>query len=331
MSAPFSPMLRVAGPGGFFSALGATLAAASLASAGLAADGRPRMLLLDAALSGTAVVAVGERGTILRSSDHARTWRPAASGARATLTGVSFAPGADAALGWAVGHDALILHTRDGGRTWSRQYQGEDLQDSFLDVLALDSQRAIAVGAYGLCVLTADGGKTWARRKIIPEDAHLNRISRGAAGEICLAGERGTLLRGTDTGDTWRALRAPYDGSFYGLVAVGAPPRAPGGLALVAYGLEGRAFRSDDGGETWRRLENRESVLLATCLEDAAGLTFAGNSPTPFHQAGDALAAAPRAVFRGSVAELIRLADGNLFAVGEAGAEVFTTAWQPLR
>src|SRR5690348_14980118 len=134
----------------FLTLLGAFAFCASLVSA---ADVRPRMLLLDAALSGQAVVTVGERGTILRSSDNARTWQRAPSGTRATLTGIAFAP-AFAKSGWAVGHDALILATTDGGLTWAKQFQGDDLQDSFLDVIALDEKRAIAIGAYALYAQT---------------------------------------------------------------------------------------------------------------------------------------------------------------------------------
>lgn len=293
----------------------------------------PRMLLLDAARSGRDVIAVGERGTILRSTDHARTWQRVPSGTRATLTGISFAAGAEQS-GWAVGHDAIILASTDGGRTWAKQFQGDDLQDSFLDVLAVDAQRVIAVGAYGLYLQTADGGKTWTRRKVIDDDAHLNRISRSGDGEICLAGEHGTLLLALNGGETWRPLRAPYDGSFYGLFSLGPPQRAGGLRSFLAYGLEGSAFRSSDEGVTWVRLENRESVLLATSLQLGGVLppVFAGNSRALFSYTGTALVAAPRPIFRASVAELLELADGNVLAVGEAGAEVLSSSdWRPVR
>src|SRR5690606_13888501 len=139
---------------------------------------------------------------------------------RATLTGVSFATHAAPQLGWAVGHDALILHSTDEGRTWVKQYQGDDLEESFLDVLALDAQRVIAVGAYGLFAITADGGRTWTRRKIDADDYHLNRITRGPSGTLYLAGEHGTLLRSADNGQTWTPIPAPYEGSFYGILPI---------------------------------------------------------------------------------------------------------------
>src|SRR5688572_5824099 len=98
-----------------FSALCA-LACAGCTIETRAAPTSPRVLLLDAAISGREIVAVGERGQIHRSTDSGATWIAIESGVSATLTGVAFTT--DGALGWAVGHDALILATEDGGRTW---------------------------------------------------------------------------------------------------------------------------------------------------------------------------------------------------------------------
>ena len=46
----------------------------------------PRVLLLDGALAGPDVIAVGERGAILRSTDNGKMWDRVSSGVNATLT-----------------------------------------------------------------------------------------------------------------------------------------------------------------------------------------------------------------------------------------------------
>src|SRR6185369_10757001 len=70
-------------------------------------------LLLDLALAGNRMVAVGERGHVLLSDDQGATWRQAKSvPTRVMLTAVFFV---DADYGWAVGHDETILNTVDGG------------------------------------------------------------------------------------------------------------------------------------------------------------------------------------------------------------------------
>jgi photosystem II stability/assembly factor-like uncharacterized protein len=280
-----------------------------------AAESSPRILLLDGAVVGAEVIAVGERGAILRSADNARTWEAAASPARATLTGVSFAVLAAPRMGWAVGHDAQILATSDAGRTWTRQYQGEDLQDSFLDVLAVDAQRVIAVGAYGLFVVTTNGGRTWTRRKITDDDYHFNRITRGVAGNVYLAGEHGTLLRSADFGASWSAIRQPYEGSLYGVIPLER-------RTLIAYGLRGHIYHTQDDGETWAQVPTPSPALLATGLRLRNNvLLFAGHAGVLLvsRDGGRTVVSAP-APPASAVAELLELPNGEILALGESGA-----------
>ncbi len=283
------------------------------ATAGRAAPPAPHMLLLDGAVTATGIIAVGERGTILRSTDLGKSWGDIRSPATATLTGVSFAPGA--AQGWAVGHDALILATTDGGLTWSKQWQGENLQDSFLDVLALDPRHVIAVGAYGLCCSSDDGGRTWTRRKIADGDFHFNRLSRGPTGTLYLAGEHGTLLRSRDHGATWQPIDSPYDGSFYGILPLDA-------TTVLAYGLRGRIYYSNDDGGSWSLTPLDQRMLLATAARSPSGpIVFAGQSRAWFVSRDGGKSVAPWAVgSTAAVSRLLALPDGSLLALGEAGA-----------
>jgi photosystem II stability/assembly factor-like uncharacterized protein len=280
-----------------------------------AADVAPTMLLLDGATVGSEIIAVGELGTILRSGDQARTWQAAPAPTHATLTGVSFA--SDNQHGWAVGHDALILTTADAGRTWMKQFQGDNLQDSFLDVLAIDARRAIAIGAYGLYCQTSDGGKTWERRKIADDDYHFNRLARGPTDTVYLAGEHGTLLRSADNGAKWTKLSAPYSGSFYGIL-----PLAQ--RILIAHGMSGRVYRSADDGVTWTQLETPQPVLLAAGTKLRSNyFVLAGHARALLISRDYGKTVAPLSVTLGTaVAELLELNDGSLLALGEAGATV---------
>lgn len=295
------------------------LGAAPLGAAATGAS-PPRMLLLDGSRVGSTVVVVGERGSIFVSADDGESWERIKSPTRATLTGVSFAPvppPRPVRRGWAVGHDAVILVTEDAGRTWTRQYQGSDLQDSFLDVLAWDEHHAIAVGAYGLFCATADGGRNWTRRKIRQEDSHLNRITRGSSGSLYLAGEAGTLLRSTDQGETWHSIRAPYEGSFYGILPLDR-------RTLLAHGLRGHVFRSTDDGASWQAISSSPPVLLAAGVQlQSNHLVLAGQARTLLVSRDYGKTFQPVAsALTTSVAELIELPQGRLLAVGEAGVTV---------
>lgn len=270
-----------------------------------------RTLLLDAQAFGRTVVAVGAGGHILRSTDGGSTWQLARSSTLATLTGVHFP---DERHGWAVGHDAVILHTEDGGLTWTKQYQGPDLQVSFLDVCFLDAQTGFVAGAYGQFLATSDGGRTWTQRPIIAEDYFLNRLSLGSGGTLFLAGERGTLLRSVDRGVTWVPIRTPYDGSFYGILPLG--PKT-----LLAHGLRGSLYRSEDDGDTWQVVPNEQRVLFATAVRLRSGIIVVAGQARSFavsRDEGRSFAPWSPGLTTG-VAELIEASDGTLLAFGEQG------------
>ncbi|MEO6245144.1 MAG: YCF48-related protein [Opitutaceae bacterium] len=286
-----------------------------------AGESPPKRLLLDGAVSGVGVVAVGERGTIIRSEDGGHTWNSVPGPTTATLTAISFADGPAANIGWAVGHDAIVIGSTDGGKSWMKVYQGESLQDSFLDVLAVDGPRAIAVGAYGLYVATSDGGRTWARRKLGPDDYHFNRITAGEGTTLYLAGEHGTLLRSTDLGIKWSALQAPYEGSFYGLVS-------PGRSVLIAHGLRGRIFRSEDDGKTWQTIATPESNSLATMARLRDGALLSGGQSRSLlvsRDRGATFTVVPD-VLPAGIARLLELPKGHILALGEAGATVIDSS-----
>lgn len=272
-----------------------------------------RTLLLDGAVAGSSLLAVGELGTILRSDDSGQTWATVASPTKATLTGIAFA--ADGRTGWAVGHDAIILATTDGGASWTQQWQGEDLESSFLDVCAIDAQHVIAIGAYGLCQTTSDGGRTWTSKHVLEADMHLNRITRGPTGTLYLAGERGTLLRSRNQGETWEPIESPYDGSFYGILPLD-------DHTLLAHGLRGRVFRSTDDGGAWTPVPLDRPMLIATALKTKSGAIVLSGQAGALYLSRDAgQSFAPwSADFDTAAAELIEAPDGAIVALGEAGA-----------
>lgn len=234
-------------------------------------------LLLDLAMAGARIVAVGERGHVLLSDDQGATWRQAKLvPTRVMLTAVFFA---DAEYGWAVGHDETILNTVDGGETWTRSHFAPEAQQPLLDLWFANRVSGVAVGAYGAYFTTNDGGRHWASAKFspppakkpahdgppqngngaddegdAPQDYHLNRIV-GVGNRLYVAAEAGQLYRSDDRGATWRALPSPYEGSFFGLV----PIRGDG---LLAFGLRGHLYRSADAGETWTRLETHTTAML---------------------------------------------------------------------
>jgi photosystem II stability/assembly factor-like uncharacterized protein len=295
-------------------AVGVTLASAAGPPGGersIPARLAARSLLLDGAARGGRVVAVGERGHVLVSTDRGVTWTQAETPTRAMLTGVWMH---DERLGWAVGHDETILRTRDGGGTWELLRAAPDAERPLLDVWFRDADHGFAVGAYGAYLVTADGGATWSERPIGEDDFHLNQIAAAADGRLYLAAEAGNLYRSVDAGESWERLASPYNGSFFGIL-----PLTDGGL--LAFGLRGHLYRSDDGGETWRRLETgTEATLMAGVELDGGRVLIAGLAGAVLRSADGGRSFASEALEdrRGGVA-LVPL-ERSVLLVGEGGA-----------
>src|SRR5262249_55103383 len=106
----------------------------------------PRSLLLDIALAGSRLSAVGGPGHVLPSDNRGQTWSQAANvPTQQMLTAVCFS---DEQHGVAVGHDEIALITTDAGNSWQRTHFAPEAKQPLLDVLC-NGADVIAVGAYG--------------------------------------------------------------------------------------------------------------------------------------------------------------------------------------
>ena len=90
------------------------------------------------ARAGERLVAVGERGRIILSDDNGVTWRQVHSPTSVTLTHVTFATPVD---GWAVGGMGIVLHSADGGLSWTKQLDGIQAADIALAAANADIKK----------------------------------------------------------------------------------------------------------------------------------------------------------------------------------------------
>ncbi len=269
------------------------------------------LLLLGAAQAGDRIVSAGERGHIFISDDRGRTWRRAKTPTSSTLTALYFH---DARHGWAVGHDAVILHSEDGGETWRQTHYAPQEQKPLLDVWFGNELKGYAMGAYGSFYETADGGKTWWPRKILNSDMHINSLARAADGKLFIAGEAGTLQRSRDGGQTWEALVSPYQGSFFGVLAL-----KDGGV--LVYGLRGRIFRSTDSGQTWQPVEtgSQASLMGGRVMEDGL-VVLVGQDGMILVSRDDGKSFSLQKSANGkAIAAVVRQNAGELLLFGESG------------
>jgi photosystem II stability/assembly factor-like uncharacterized protein len=274
-----------------------------------------RALLLDVAMAGQRLVAVGERGHVLLSDDQGATWNQAdIVPTRALLTGVCFS---NAQQGVAVGHDEVILTTQDAGRTWTLAHFAPQSQQPLLDVACANGGRVIAVGAHGVCFISDDGGKVW-RESSLGQDFHLNKIVAASSARLYIAAEGGHLYRSDDSGESWHELTLGYDGSFFGVQPLGDD-------VVLAYGLRGNLFRSADAGATWRKVETGTLAMLndAVKLDGGRSVAAVGLSGVVLvsHDAGKSFLLMQQEDGRGLSAALA-VGGNTLVAVGEGGARL---------
>lgn len=243
---------------------------------------------------GTRLIAAGAGGLVILSDDAGATWHQAAVPVSCDLTALHFR---STQLGWAVGHDGIILQTRDGGSHWTKALDGYGIAERIktyygakgaftglgadfmeevnriaadgadkplLDVRFVSDTEGFAIGAFNLALRTVDGGVNWQpvlERTGNPKSFHLYAMAQ-ANGSVILAGEQGILRRWNPQAQAFVPVNSPYTGSFFGLLA--------SDRALFAFGLQGRCFRTADGGETWKPLQSMgvAAVTAATALPD---------------------------------------------------------------
>lgn len=233
--------------------------------------------------TGKQLVAVGENGLIVTSSDQGASWSQASVPVSIDFNAVHFS---NDQQGWAVGHGASIVHTQDGGKTWTKQLDGRDLEKVITDyyrsgasglsddraevylnaILDMtrpgpgqffmgvwfdrEGQTGYAVGPFGLFMGSQDGGRSWQplNTQIANDDLlHLTAIAE-VSGQLVITGERGHVWIRDNSSKFFNAQQTGYNGTLFGVTGQAG--------VILTYGLRGHVFRSTDAGLSWASVKN---------------------------------------------------------------------------
>jgi photosystem II stability/assembly factor-like uncharacterized protein len=250
-----------------------------------------RSMLLDVTRAGDRLVAVGEYGTILYSEDGA-SWHQASVPVQVTLTAVHFA---SPEKGWAVGHDAVILHSADGGETWQKQLDGRQTGDLLLvGAEQWEAELLELEGSGGMdpdeLMLKQDAAMMAMDEALREQEIGPNRPFM----DVWFADEHKGFAIGAfnyffvteDGGRTWvdgsSRLPNPEFLHLYSISAV-----APETLLMV--GEFGLTMRSTDAGASWEILDLGYEGTLFTVNGGAGSVWIAGLRGNVFYSpdAGD--------------------------------------------
>ncbi|MFT5163572.1 MAG: photosystem II stability/assembly factor-like uncharacterized protein [Alteromonadaceae bacterium] len=257
-----------------------------------------KSLLTDIVEVGDSVVAVGDRGHIVYSTD-GDNWQQAKVPVNVLLTDVFFL---DQNHGWAVGHDATILASVDGGKSWTVQQSAPEIDKPLFGIHFKDSSNGIAFGAYGMFYRTTDGGASWQDEfhgeLLHPDDLayindlkandpkgykdetatilpHFNRLMT-LGSTLYLVGETGMVAKSDDFGAHWNKAEPFYNGSFFTIDNGGT-----GGIFVG--GLRGNLFYSHDFGQkdapgSWKKLALAATTSINRIFSAVDKMVIVGNS-----------------------------------------------------
>ena len=266
------------------------------------------------------------------------------SGTTSLLQAVSVV---DSNVVWISGHDATVLRTVDGGRTWAaRPVAGAPDSLQFRDIHARNDRSAwiLAAGPGDMSRIyrTTDGGSTWTLQWTNPEaEGFYDCLDfwderRGIVYGDAVNGQLRVLVT-DDGGTSWRrvdpaALPAALPGEG-GFAASGlCVDTRPGGRAWISAGNAGRArvFRTTDYGRIWSDADapvvagEASGLTSVSMADDELGFAFGGNlavtdrttdNVVRTDDGGRSWTRLPHVSFPGAVYGGLHVAGGRLLAI----------------
>jgi photosystem II stability/assembly factor-like uncharacterized protein len=154
-----------------------------------------------------------------------------------------------------------VRHSRDGGETWTKVNGQIPNQDVHNVLVVAGPPKAVFTVVNDDVWRSTDDGETWhaARAREVfpwhyprgiavkPNDPRTVFVTLGDS----TPGRIGAVMRSTDAGATWQSLGLPVQPNS-AMWTVSIPASAPD--TVFAASRYGYVYRSDDGGDSWRKL-----------------------------------------------------------------------------
>ncbi|WPN27375.1 YCF48-related protein [Pseudomonas sp. P5_109] len=310
---------------------GALTAQAAMLNDRLERASQPTALATDALLSdvqavGDRQVMVGAAGHILLRDNSGRV-QQAKVPVDLLLTAVQFV---DAHNGWAVGHDGVVLHSADGGQSWSKQLDGRAVNPLLLKAAQAQvdhAEQAASAAPDDEQLATALDNARFALDDA--QAASASGPSRPLLGlwfrnarEGWVVGAYGIFLKTDDGGASWRAVNGLDNPDRLHLNSV--LGLADGSLLVAGEG--GRLYRSADGGEHWQPTQQPTDASLYALAELSGGQIMASGFGGTLLVSNDHGASwtARRLPVKASLYGIKQLSSGAVVLAGQAGVLLYS-------
>jgi photosystem II stability/assembly factor-like uncharacterized protein len=170
--------------------------------------------------------------------------------------------------GWACGRWGTVIHTTDGGKTWTRQNTGTN--STLMSIMFVDKERGWAVGDTGTILHTSNGGRTWEQQKS-PVAYYLMGVFFITPLKGWIVTERTHILQTSDGGKTWNVQFKDAD---YILKSISFSDPLNGWVV----GEYGYVYHTRNGGATWEKqggffgLSDNDEIVADPYLFSVAAL-----------------------------------------------------------
>ncbi|MEK6299390.1 MAG: YCF48-related protein [Acidobacteriota bacterium] len=205
---------------------------------------------------------------VLQTTDAGASWKPIPDQFKNKIRSVWFV---DPQLGWALTIDRNILHSTDGGATWSLQRKAGtaklkqllnkrepviDLPEAVEGLRFIDAEHGWAWGGGlkneyaeqpGILLVTIDGGVNWSEVPY-PFDQNLSQVFFLDSRRAWASSFGGSFYKTTDGGLNWTKLQTKLPEDVFKSVFF---TDENNGWVV---GRSGRLAKTTDGGRTWRKI-----------------------------------------------------------------------------
>jgi photosystem II stability/assembly factor-like uncharacterized protein len=202
---------------------------------------------------------------IFKTNDGGNTWNELSAPAMSYAQKVYFTSSDNGIFsGQDQNADGLLLHTTDGGMTWSTCWSSTSIYYT-KGIFFTDPNTGFVVGGKGTILKTIDGGATWQTMTSgTTKDLYSIFFINALTGFV--VGDQGIFLKTTNGGATWTIKTVISDGYFIALCA-----KDPNSIFLIGRGepssRNSKMYKTLDGGSTF-------SSMLSGTLHNLKGISF---------------------------------------------------------
>lgn len=231
--------------------------------------------------------AVGQSGTILKTSDGGETWNQTPRFTEFDFRQVKFF---NQLIGYIAGRYGKrnkitgedewrteIFKTEDGGNTWTKCYQGNGEREVF-EITAVSPDIALALIDGKHLIRTNNGGKTW--EDVFYDEKNATSITFTPNNIGWLIGSNGVFFKSDNLGKSWEKADKISDETYnYRWSSIGFDSKGNG----VVISENGMILFTNNNGKTWENFPQKmNEPLHSLIIRDGIAIILGANNVYKF-------------------------------------------------